>query len=68
LEHLCDLALFHEFNNILCELIERFTNACQQKTDLQKFSKLAQEFYYGVTGGGFNALQPLRNTLDFAKH
>ena len=61
IELLSDLAFFHEFNNILPELIEHFTKACQLETDVQKFSELAQEFYYSVIEDGYDALQALKN-------
>ena len=63
-ELLCDLAFFHEFKNILPELVEHFTNACQQETDLQKFSELAQEFYHTVIGDGYDAMLALENIFD----
>ena len=64
IELLSDLAFFHEFNNILPELIEQFTKACKLETDLQKFSELAQEFYYGVIEDGYDALQALRHIFN----
>lgn len=64
LEHLCDLTFFHEFNNILPELIEHFTKACRLETDPQKFSELAQEFYYSVIEDGYDSLSALRNIFD----
>lgn len=64
LEHLSDLAFFHEFNNILPELVEHFTEACQLETDLQKFSELAQDFFYAVAEDGYDALLVLRNLFD----
>ncbi|MEA2083826.1 MAG: hypothetical protein U9O82_06200 [Thermodesulfobacteriota bacterium] len=61
---LSDLAFFHEFSNMLPELIDRYAQACQLEEDLQKFSELAQNFYYGTLEDNYDALQALRNLFN----
>ncbi len=61
---LCDLALFHEFNPMLNELVNYFTTACRLEEDLQKFAEIVEEFYAGTTVDGYDALLALREIFD----
>ena len=66
IEFLADLSLFHEFNDILTELIAHFTKACQDgEQDPRKFSELALEFHCSVKEDGYDALLALgQNIFD----
>jgi len=61
---LCDLALFHEYNPMLSELVHYFTKACQLEEDLQKLSEIVQEFYTTATIDGYDALLALSEQFD----
>lgn len=63
-DFLSDLSFFHEFSNMLPELIDHYMRACRMENDLQKFSELVQNFYYGTIEDGYDALQTLRNFFD----
>ena len=39
---LSDLAYFHEYENILRELIARYTSACEKEDDMSKFSEIEE--------------------------
>jgi len=56
---LSDLTFFHEFKNILSELIGYYRIACEHEKDLQNFEELALDFYYHTKPDGFNALYEL---------
>jgi len=60
MDFLLDLAYFHEFSNILEELLTRFTSACRQELDIMKFGELIQEFYYITEQNGYDALSQLK--------
>ena len=60
---LSDLAYYHEFENLLKELISRFTIACNKENNLLNFSEIAQEFYYATIPDGYNALYFLKELL-----
>jgi hypothetical protein len=55
-QFLCDLAYYHEFENLLKELISRFNIACSKENNLLNFSEIAQEFYYATSPDGYDAL------------
>lgn len=57
---LCDLAYYHEFENLLNELILRFSIACSNENNLLNFSEIAQEFYYATIPDGYDALYFLK--------
>lgn len=57
---LTDLAYFHEFSNILGELVTRFSSACQKESGIMNFSEMVQEFYYSTEPDGFDALSRLK--------
>ena len=55
-----DLSFFHEFHNILEELINRFLSACRQEKNLFNFSEIVQDFYYATEPDSYNALAKLK--------
>ena len=61
---LSDLAYFHEFENILSELIAYYTRACEKEMDLEKFTELAQDFYYATNPDGYEALFALQEVFE----
>jgi hypothetical protein len=61
---LSDLAYFHEYENVLRELIARYTVACKKEDDLSKFSEVAQDFYYATNPDGYDALHALRELFS----
>jgi hypothetical protein len=63
---LSDLAYFHEFENMLSEVIVYYTQACEKEMDLEKFTELAQDFYYATNPDGYEALFALQEM--FAPH
>jgi len=56
---LSDLAFFHEFKNILSELIGYYLIGCEHEKDLRNFEELALNFYYDTEPDGFDALYEL---------
>ncbi len=58
---LADLAYFHEFQNILTLLIEYYILACEKETDMEKFTEIAQDFYYSTSPDGYEALLALQD-------
>ena len=61
---LSDLAYYHEFRNILGELIEAYMTACGRETDLDKFSQLVRSFYLETEPDGFDALHELEQVCS----
>ena len=59
-----DLAYFHEFENLLSPLIQYFTAACVNQTNLDTFTELAQDFYYATIPDGYEALHALRDIFE----
>jgi hypothetical protein len=59
IELLSDLTFFHEFKNILSDLIIYYLIACEHEKDLQNFEELASDFYYHTEPDGFDALYEL---------
>ena len=55
-----DLGFFHEFRNILGELIHLYLKACKEEKDMKAFEELALNFYYDTEPGGFDALYELQ--------
>jgi len=55
-----DLAFFHEFSNILDDLIKYFISACRIEPDILKFGELIQEFYCETRPDGYDALSHLK--------
>ncbi len=64
LDLLADLAYFHEFENNLRLVIFYYTRACENQTNLQVFSELAQDFYYATVPDGYEALYALRELFE----
>ena len=56
-----DLSFFHEFQNILEDLIKRFVCACQEERNLLNFSEIIQEFYSATFPDGYDAMSKLRS-------
>ena len=61
---LSDLAYFHEFRNILGELIEAYMTACGREHDLERFSQLVMSFYLDTEPDGFDALHELEQVCS----
>ena len=61
---LSDLTYFHEYENVLRELIARYTLACEKEEDMAKFSEIAQDFYYAAIPDGYDALHALRELFS----
>ena len=55
-----DLAYFHEFSNILDDLVKYLISACRIEPDILKFSELIQEFYSETKTDGYDALSRLK--------
>lgn len=54
-----DLAYFSEFDSMLGELIQFYTDACLKESDAERFSLLAQDFHMNTFDQGYDALQAL---------
>ena len=61
---LSDLGYFHEFQNILGILITHYTRACVEQENIEKFTELAQDFYYNTIPDGYEALYALRDLFE----
>jgi hypothetical protein len=61
---LSDLAYYHEFRNILGELIEAYLMACAKENDLDRFSELVMSFYLDTELDGFDALHELEQVCN----
>jgi hypothetical protein len=61
---LSDLTFFHEFENILTTLITYYTRSCLNQTNLETFTRLAQDFYYATNPDGYDALYALQQLFD----
>ena len=61
---LSDLGYFHEFQNILDTLITHYTRACVDQENIEKFTELAQDFYYNTIPDGYEALYALRDLFE----
>ena len=59
LDLLDDLSYFSEFDSMLGELIEFYTDACIRETDVDRFSMLAQDFHMNTYDQGFDAFHEL---------
>jgi len=55
-----DLSFFHEFQNMLEELVNRFLSACREEKNLMDFSEIVQDFYYATEPDGYDALSKLK--------
>jgi hypothetical protein len=61
---LSDLAYFHEFRNILGELIEAYLTACGIENDQERFSQLVTSFYLETEPDGFDAFHELEQVCS----
>ena len=61
---LSDLAYYHEFRNVLGELIEAYMTACGTEHDLERFSHLVMSFYLVTEPDGFDALHELEQVCS----
>lgn len=61
---LSDLAYYHEFRNVLGELIQAYMTACGREHDLDKFSQLVMSFYLDTEPDGFDALNELEQVCS----
>ena len=58
-----DLGFFHEFRNILGDLIRLYLKACEKEQDMSSFEELAVNFYYDTEPDGFDALYELEQQI-----
>jgi len=61
---LSDLAYYHEFRNVLEELIEAYLWACAKENDMDSFSELVMSFYLDTEPDGFDALYELEQVCS----
>ncbi|MFH1761886.1 MAG: hypothetical protein ABIA63_12375, partial [bacterium] len=59
-----DLAFFHEFKNILSELVGYYLNACEHEKNIQNFEQLALNFFYDTEPDDFDALYELSKKYE----
>jgi hypothetical protein len=59
LDLLDDLSYFSEFDSMLGELIQLYTDACLRETDMERFSLLARDFHMNTYDQGFDAIHEL---------
>lgn len=52
---LSDISFYHEYDNVLRILIEKYTQACVDQANLDTFSELAKDFYYSTNAYGYEA-------------
>jgi len=61
---LSDLAYYHDFSNLLGELIEAYMTACGREHDLDKFSQLVMSFCLETEPEGFDAVHELEQVCS----
>jgi len=61
---LSDLAYYHEFRNVLGELIEAYLTACGRENDPERFTQLVMSFYLDTEPDGFDALHELEQVCS----
>jgi hypothetical protein len=61
---LSDLAYFHEFQNVLGELIEAYMTACGRENDPERFSQLVMSFHMDTEPDGFDAFHELEQVCS----
>jgi hypothetical protein len=61
---LSDLAYYHEFRNILGELIETYLTACGRENDPERLIQLVMSFYLDTEPDGFDALHELEQVCS----
>lgn len=58
-DFLSDLVFFHEYTNILRELIQAYIKACIEESNIEMFKELTRDFYYNTKPDGYDALYEL---------
>ena len=58
-----DLGFFHEFRNILADLIHYYLKACKEEHDMSNFEELVLSFYYDTVPDGFDAFYELEQHI-----
>jgi hypothetical protein len=53
---LSDLAYYHEFRNVLGELIRCYLRACDKEQDMGNFEELVAGFYFDTHADGYDAI------------
>jgi len=61
---LSDLAYYHEFRNVLGELIEAYLTACGRENDPERLIQLVMSFYLDTEPDGFDALHELEQVCS----
>ena len=61
---LSDLAYYHEFRNVLGELIEAYLTACGRENDPERLIQLVMSFYLDTEPDGFDALLELEQVCS----
>jgi hypothetical protein len=61
---LSDLSFFHEFGNVLSDLITHYIKACLEQGNLETFSALAKDFYYFTNPDGYEAYYALQDLFE----
>jgi hypothetical protein len=61
---LSDLAYYHEFRNILGELIEAYLTACGRENDPERLIQLVMSFHLDTEPDGFDALHELEHVCS----
>ena len=59
-ELLSDLSFFHEYRPILNIVINHYTVACKEQSNLEVFSELVMNFYYATIPDGYDALYAMK--------
>ena len=59
-----DLGFFHEFKNMLSELIQLYLRACEEEQDMNNFKEIVLNFHYDTEPDGFDALYELEQQID----
>ena len=59
-----DLGFFHEFKNMLSELIQLYLKACEEEQDMNNFKEIVLNFHYDTEPDGFDALYELEQQID----
>lgn len=61
---LSDLSLYHEYDNVLSILIEKYTQACIDQENLDTFWEIAKDFYYSTNFDGYEAYYALQELFE----
>jgi len=58
---LSDLAYYHDFRNVLGELIQAYLRACEKESDPDRFSQMVMSFCLDTEPDGFDAFHELEH-------